>query len=78
MQTKAGFSMRFDLAKDKALELIEQRDQDQKILIVAAGNKPLVKTGFLDDSGQAKRLVRDLTPSDASGDLEQGCDLCAV
>jgi len=71
MKTKAGFGMRFDMAKEKALELIEQRDQDQKILIVAAGNKPLVKTGFLDNSSQAKRLVRDLKPSDASGDLEQ-------
>jgi hypothetical protein len=71
MKAKAGSGMRFDMAKKKALELIQQRDQDQKILIVEAGKKPLVKTGFLDDSSQAKSLVRDLKPSDASGDLKQ-------
>jgi hypothetical protein len=54
-----------------ALELIEQRNQDQKILIVAAGKKPVVKGGFLDNSKQAKRLVTDLTPSDASTELEK-------
>lgn len=71
MKTKAGLGTRFDVARAKALELIEQRDENQKILIVAAGKKPRVRTGFLDNSRQAVRLVRDLKPSDASGDLEQ-------
>jgi len=71
MKTKAGFGLRFDMAKEKAVELIEKRDRYQMIMIVEAGKKPLVKTGFMDNSSQAKRLVRDLKPSDASGDLEQ-------
>jgi hypothetical protein len=71
MKTQFESGTRFDVAIEKALELIEQRNQDQKILIVAAGKKPVVKGGFLDNSKQAKRLVTDLTPSDASTELEK-------
>ncbi len=53
MKTKSGHESgpgtRFDLAREKAFELIERREPDQKMLIVEAGSKPVVKTGFLDD-----------------------------
>jgi hypothetical protein len=71
MKTQLESGARFDVAKEKALELIDQRNQDQKILIVAAANKPVVKGGYLDNSKQAKRIVTDFTPSDASADLEK-------
>lgn len=71
MKAKLGSGTRFDLAKTKAFELIEQRDRDQKLLIVDAGHGPTVKEGLLDDSHHAKRLVSGLNPSDASGDLER-------
>ena len=70
MQTRSGSGMRFDLARKKALQLIEKRDQGQKILIVAAGNKSVVKTGFIDNSSQAQDLVKKLQPSDAAANLE--------
>jgi hypothetical protein len=70
MKTRSGSGMRFDLARQKALELIEKRDQGQKILIVAAGNKSVVKTGFIDNSSQAQDLVKKLQPSDAAANLE--------
>ena len=70
MQTRSGSGTRFDLARQKALQLIEQRDQGQKILIVAAGNKSVVKSGFIDNSSQAQDLVNNLQPSDAAADLE--------
>ena len=71
MKAKFESGTRFDVAREKALELIDRRNQDQKILIVAAANKPVVKGGYLDNSKQAKRLITDLTPSDASADLEK-------
>lgn len=71
MKAKLGSGTRFDVARTKAFELIEQRDRDQQILIVDAGHSPTVLAGFLNDSHHAKRLVSKLTPSDASGDLEQ-------
>jgi len=70
MKTRSGSGMRFDLARQKALQLIENRDQGQKILIVAAGNKSVVKTGFIDNSSQAQDLVKKLQPSDAAANLE--------
>ena len=44
--------------------------QGQKILIVEAGNKSVVKTGFIDNSSQAQDLVKKLQPSDAAANLE--------
>jgi hypothetical protein len=70
MKTETGSGTRFDEARQRALELIGNRDPVQKILIVEAGHKPVIKTGFLDDSNQAKTLVSRLNPSDAAGKLE--------
>ncbi len=70
MKTRSGSGIRFDLARQKALQLIEKRDQVQKILIVEAGHKSVVKTGFIDNSSQAQDLVKKLQPSDAAANLE--------
>ena len=71
MKAKIGSSTRFDVAIEKAIELIERRDPNQKILIVEAGRKPILKVGLLDDSSQAKHLVRSLYPSDVSAKLDE-------
>lgn len=70
MKTRSGTGIRFDLARQKALQLIEERDQGQKILIVEAGKKTVVKTGFIDDGDHAQNLVKKLHPSDAAASLE--------
>ncbi|MGD8649989.1 MAG: BatA and WFA domain-containing protein, partial [Desulfobacterales bacterium] len=71
MKTTSGLGTRFDVAGEKAIELIDQLDADQKVLIVEAGSKPVVKSGFLDNSNQAKSIVKRLSPSDASAALEE-------
>ncbi len=70
MKTRAGSGNRFDLARQKALQLIEKRDQGQKIMIVEAGLKPVVKTGLIDDSSRPQKLIKELQPSDAAAKLE--------
>lgn len=70
MKAKSGSGTRFDVAGEKAVELIGQRDADQKVLIVEAGSKPVVKSGFLDNSNQAKSIIKSLSPSDAAAELE--------
>ena len=70
MKTRSGSGIRFDLARQKALQLIEERDAGQKVIIVAAGKKPSVKTGFIGNTSQAHDLVKQLQPSDAAADLE--------
>ena len=70
MKTKSESGTRFDRAREKALDLIEQGDPDQKILIVEATQKPQVKSGFSGDVKLAARVVKSLAPSDVSADLE--------
>ena len=70
MKTRSGSGIRFDLARQKALQLVKERDRDQQVLLVEAGKKPLVKTGFLNETDQAQDLVNKLQPSDAPADLE--------
>ncbi len=70
MKTRSGPGTRFDLARQKALQLVQARDRDQQVLLVEAGKKPLVKTGFLSHTGQARDLINKLQPSDAPADLE--------
>jgi hypothetical protein len=70
MKAKSVSGTRFDVAGEKAVELIDQRDADQKILIVEAGNKPVVKSGFLDNPNQAKNIIKSLGPTDAPAELE--------
>jgi von Willebrand factor type A domain/Aerotolerance regulator N-terminal len=70
MKTRSGSGIRFDLARQKALQLIENREQGQKILIVEAGRNSVVKTGFTDNSSHAQNLVNKLHPTDAAANLE--------
>jgi len=50
MKTRSGTGVRFDQARQKALQLVEKRDQNQQIFIVEAGKKPSVKTGFINNT----------------------------
>ena len=70
MKTRSGGGVRFDRARQQALQLVEKRDQYQQIFIVEAGKKPSVKTGFINNTDQAQDLIKKLQPSDAPADLE--------
>ena len=70
MKSRTGSGMRFDLARQKALHLIEERDPGQNILIVEAGSKSVVKSGFIGNTSQAQDVVMGLMPSDAAANLE--------
>lgn len=71
MKTRLNSGTRFDLAREKALELIDQREGQQKILLINAGYDPTIMSGFLDDTAQAREMVKNLNPTDAPGNLEQ-------
>jgi hypothetical protein len=70
MKTKTGSGIRFDLAREKALKLIAERDRDQKIFIVNAGKKATVQSGFMDATDAAQDIIKKLQPSDAAVNLE--------
>ncbi len=69
MKTKTASTTRFDLAREKAFEVIDQRENPQKILVIEAGSEPVLTSGFVEDSAQAKDLVKGLKPSDTPGKL---------
>lgn len=71
MKTRLSSGTRFDLAREKALELIDQRKRHQKILLINADYDPTIMSGFLEDTDQAREMVNSLTPTDAPGKLEQ-------
>jgi len=71
MKTRRTGGIRLDAAKQRAVALIEQSDDHQKILIVEAGNAPSLKAGFTKNKGRAKALVKQMSASDAPGSLEE-------
>ena len=69
MNTKSGSGSRFDQARQKALELIEARSQGQLVMIVDAGRRPRVKTGFTGSAGRLLEIIERLQPSDVFAEL---------
>ena len=73
MQTRIespDYKTRFDLAQDNSIEIIDNRQGNQKIFIIEAGRAPLVKSGFLEDIAEAKRKAL-MESEDRSGDTEK-------
>lgn len=70
MKTRTGSGIRFDLARQQALQIVAARDRDQQVLVIEAGKKPRVKSGFLSHTAQAQDLINQLQPSDAPADVE--------
>ena len=70
MKTRTDTGIRFDQARHKALELIEQRDQSQKVLVVEAGKNPRIKSGFTRRTDRLRGIIKRLQPSDVPADME--------
>jgi hypothetical protein len=70
MKTRSGNGIRFDRAREEALRLIEERGPHQRVLIVEAGSKSTVRSGFLDKAGDAQNIIKKIQPSDAPANLE--------
>lgn len=70
MKTRIGAETRFDLAKQKTLELIDEHAGNH-MLLIAAGSEPVLSSGFTDNVEQLKALTAGLTATDAPGKLEK-------
>ena len=62
---------RFDLAKERALELLDSLERTQQVLVIEAGSQPLLVSGFSRQFSQIKDLIEGLKASDAPGTLEE-------
>ena len=70
MKAETGTGIRFELARQKALQFIADRKQGQNVFIVEAGKKPSVKSDFIANTNAARNIINKLQPSDAAVDLE--------
>ncbi len=71
MQTQTGGKSRFELAQEKALDILDEHASGDKFLVIEAGHTPELHAGFLQSASQARDVVRNLQPSDAPGKLEK-------
>ena len=71
MKTRTASGIRFDQAKKEALKIIDELPKDSKILIIEAGSKPVLRSGFSDDKKVLKRIIRGIKPTDSPGRIEK-------
>ncbi len=71
MKTRAATGIRFDQARKEALELIDELPEGSKMLIIQAGNRPMLKSAFSDDKGELKGIIESIHPSDEPGRIEK-------
>ena len=56
---------------ERAVQIIDQIQTDQKILLIEAGKEPRLRSGFIDDKKKVRDLLLGFSPSDESGNLEK-------
>ena len=70
MKTQTGERLRFDKARDKALQLIDELADDSKAAIITAGHTAELVTAFTNDHNRLSESINNLQPADVSGNLE--------
>ncbi|MCP4108012.1 MAG: VWA domain-containing protein [Desulfobacteraceae bacterium] len=71
MKTVTPEGTRFEQAKKKAIQLADSLRKESKMLIIEAGNKPILKSPFSDDKQRLKQIIADMQPQDVPGKLEK-------
>jgi len=70
MKTRTGSVTRFDLAKQKALELVHGLPEGRRMLIIEAGKFPVVASPFSEDTDRLAATLDSLSARDVAGNLE--------
>ncbi|MCP4751311.1 MAG: VWA domain-containing protein [Proteobacteria bacterium] len=71
MKTRTASGVRFDRAKEKALELIDELPDKHKMLILESGSSPRLAADFTDDKQKLAETVRNTRPTEVAGNLEK-------
>lgn len=69
MQTKEGNKTRLDLAKEKAIDLIDSLDSGDKVMVVAFAENAEVKIEMSDDTQRLRAAIRDIKPTDTRSNI---------
>ena len=71
MQTRIGSQTRFDHAREKALQLIQDLPVLSKALVIESGKTPQVKIHFSNDKQKLSTVIEKMQPVDAAGNLKK-------
>lgn len=77
MQAKAGRVSRFDLAKSRALEFVDQLPENARMLVMTVGAKPALRSAFESKRSTLRHVIEQLEPSDEAGRPADGLNLAA-
>lgn len=71
MNARTGNGTRFELAQERALELVNELSDGQRMALVAMERGPRLVHPFSDDTAQLRQAIRGLRPTHAAADLKQ-------
>ncbi len=71
MKAGSASGTRFDMARKEAIRLIDALPKESRLLLIEAGNSPVIRSGFSADRRRLKEIIRDIRPSDTPGRLEK-------
>ncbi len=71
MKTVTSEGTRFEQAQEKAVELIDDLPERSQMLVIAAGHRPELLTGFTSDKSRLNDIVTDARASDVPGKREK-------
>ncbi len=65
-----GGRQRFDLARERAVAILESLESDDQVQLVLAGRRPRAMGGFLADRQEVRRRIMDLEPLESEADVD--------
>jgi Ca-activated chloride channel homolog len=69
MNTRTPNGTRFELAKKKVLQLLNEISDVNKVMIIEANNKPILHQNFTSDFTHLKTAISNLQPTEMPGNL---------
>lgn len=75
MKTLTNQRTRFELAKEKAVSIVDEMPKDSEMLVIEAGRKPRLISDFTGNKNNLKEMISNIGPTDASGKIEDALTL---
>jgi len=69
MNTREDEGSRFEAARRLALEVVDDLRREDRLMLIEAKNEPRVVSDFISDTGELRRLIRDLSPKESVADI---------
>lgn len=71
MQTRTSQGTRFDLAKQRALDVVQALPSGRQMAVIAAGHQPQVVTFYTAEKALLRQLISQIQVTDAPGNMRE-------